>query len=130
MNWDAFWADFSETVIWVHRYQQRCKLWTLFRKPTLAWGWILQRYFANYFAKKLRRYVFLEVIFDHNFLRFSPMFGEKIGVCLKKPNVMIKFLQNLPLFWVKNANFIADFFGENIFKIIRAVPGSDFWGVS
>jgi hypothetical protein len=35
--------------------------------------------------------------YDHNFLRFSTIFGEK--------NVMIKILHNLALFWVKNANF-------------------------
>jgi hypothetical protein len=38
-------------------------------------------------------------------------------------NVMIKSFQNLSLFWVKNANFFAKFFGENIFKIITSVPG-------
>jgi hypothetical protein len=31
-----------------------------------------------------------------------------------KTNVMIIFFQNLALFWVKNANFFAKFFGENI----------------
>jgi hypothetical protein len=36
---------------------------------------------------------------------------------------MINFLKNLALFWVKNANFFANFFGENIFKIITSVPG-------
>jgi hypothetical protein len=54
--------------------------------------------------------------YDHNFLRFLPIFGEKIGVFLKETNVMIKILQNLALFRVKNANFFANFFGENIFK--------------
>jgi hypothetical protein len=29
---------------------------------------------------------------------------------------MINFFQNLALFWVKNANFFAKIFGENIFK--------------
>jgi hypothetical protein len=29
-------------------------------------------------------------------------------------NVMLNFFQNLALFWVKNANFFANFFGENI----------------
>jgi hypothetical protein len=29
---------------------------------------------------------------------------------------MIKILHNLALFWVKNANIIAEFFGENILK--------------
>jgi hypothetical protein len=31
-----------------------------------------------------------------------------------KTNVMIKIFQNLALFWVKNGNFFAEFFGENI----------------
>jgi hypothetical protein len=32
------------------------------------------------------------------------------------------FLHNLALLWVKNAIFVAIFFGENIFKIITSVP--------
>jgi hypothetical protein len=36
---------------------------------------------------------------------------------------MIKFFHTLALFWVKNANFFADLFGENILKIITSVPG-------
>jgi hypothetical protein len=35
---------------------------------------------------------------------------------------MINFFQNLALFWVKNANFFAKIFGENILKIITSVP--------
>jgi hypothetical protein len=35
---------------------------------------------------------------------------------------MIKPLHNLSLFLVKNANFLAELFGENIFKIITSVP--------
>jgi hypothetical protein len=35
---------------------------------------------------------------------------------------MIKILQNLALFWAKNVNFFAEFFGENILKIITSVP--------
>jgi hypothetical protein len=31
--------------------------------------------------------------------------------------------KKLALFWVKDANFFAIFFGENIFKIITSVPG-------
>jgi hypothetical protein len=51
-------------------------------------------------------------------VRFFPIFGEKIGVFL-----MINFFQNLALFRVKNANFLAKFFGENILKIITSAPG-------
>jgi hypothetical protein len=36
---------------------------------------------------------------------------------------MIKSLHNLALFWVENANFFADYFGENILKLITSVPG-------
>jgi hypothetical protein len=57
--------------------------------------------------------------YDHNFLRFS----AKILSFFSKTNVMIKILHNLALFRVKNANFFAEFFGENIFKIITSVPG-------
>jgi hypothetical protein len=40
----------------------------------------------------------------------------------KHTYVMVKILHNLALFLVKNAKFFADFFGENIFKIITSVP--------
>jgi hypothetical protein len=49
--------------------------------------------------------------------QFSAIFDsfrrKKIGV-FSKTNVMIKILHNLALFWVKNANFVAEKFGENI----------------
>jgi hypothetical protein len=51
--------------------------------------------------------------YDHNFLRFSTILGEKIGVFLKN-QCYDQFFQNLALFLVKNANFFAGFFGENI----------------
>jgi hypothetical protein len=50
--------------------------------------------------------------YDHNFLRFS---AKKLAF-FSKTNVMIKVLHNLALFRVKNANFFAEFFGENILK--------------
>jgi hypothetical protein len=59
--------------------------------------------------------------YDHNFLRFFPIFSEIIGVFLKYQCYYQPF-QNLALFWVKNANFFAIFFGENILKIITSVP--------
>jgi hypothetical protein len=40
-----------------------------------------------------------------------------------KTNVMIKLFHNVALFRVKNANFFAEFCGENILKIITSVPG-------
>jgi hypothetical protein len=51
--------------------------------------------------------------YDHNFLRFLTIFGKKLPF-FSKTNVLIKLLHNLTLFWVKNANFFAEFFGENI----------------
>jgi hypothetical protein len=50
-------------------------------------------------------------------------FSAKKFAFFSKTNVMIKILNNLALFWVKNANFVAIFFGENIFKIVTSVPG-------
>jgi hypothetical protein len=51
--------------------------------------------------------------YDNNFRRFFPIFGEKIGVFLKY-QCYDQLFKNLALFWVKNANFFAKFFGENI----------------
>jgi hypothetical protein len=41
-------------------------------------------------------------------------FSAKKMAFFSKTNVMIKFLHNLALFWVKKAKFFAEFFGENI----------------
>jgi hypothetical protein len=61
--------------------------------------------------------------YDHNFLQFFPIFGEKIGVFLNT-NVMITFMSKFALFPIKNDNFFDKFFGENILKIITLVPGT------
>jgi hypothetical protein len=45
-----------------------------------------------------------------DFRRFS---AKKLAF-FSKTNVMIKFLHNVALFWVKNANFFAKCFSENI----------------
>jgi hypothetical protein len=47
------------------------------------------------------------------FSEIFPIFGEIIGVFLKH-QCYDQFFQNLALFCVKNANFFAKFFGENI----------------
>jgi hypothetical protein len=60
--------------------------------------------------------------YDHNFLRFSTIFGKKIGVFLKKQC----YDQNFALFSFvlsKKRHFFAEFFGKNILKIIASVPG-------
>jgi hypothetical protein len=50
----------------------------------------------------------------------------------QKPMLWSKFC--IILIWVKNANFFAEFFGENIWKIITSVPGrrtsSQKWTIS
>jgi hypothetical protein len=52
--------------------------------------------------------------YDHNFLRFLPIFDEKMAF-FSKSNVMIKNWHNIALFVVKNANFVA-FFWRKYFK--------------
>jgi hypothetical protein len=47
------------------------------------------------------------------FCDFRQFLAEKLPF-FSKTNVMINFFQNLALFWDKNANFFAEFFGENI----------------
>jgi hypothetical protein len=44
---------------------------------------------------------------------FRQFLAKKLAF-FSKTNVMIKIFHNLALFWVKNANFFAEFFGENI----------------
>jgi hypothetical protein len=56
--------------------------------------------------------------------QFSAIFANfrrKKLAFFSKTNVMIKILHNLPMFWVKNANF-CNFFGENILKIVTSYP--------
>jgi hypothetical protein len=48
-------------------------------------------------------------------------FCEKMAF-FSKTNVMIKFLQKIAVVWAKNANILAKFLGENIFKILTSVP--------
>jgi uncharacterized protein (DUF1499 family) len=55
------------------------------------------------------------------FCDFSQFSAKKLAFFLNT-NVMIKNLHNLALFSVKNANIFAEFFGENILKIITSVP--------
>jgi hypothetical protein len=47
------------------------------------------------------------------FPNFPQFLAKKLAFFINT-NVMINFFQNLDLFWVKNANFLAKFFGENI----------------
>jgi hypothetical protein len=56
-----------------------------------------------------------------DFCQFS---AKKLRKNISKTNVMIKILHDLALFWVKNANFFAIFFGENILKNHNIDPRS------
>jgi hypothetical protein len=58
------------------------------------------------------------ITFFCDFCQFS---AKKLAF-FSKTYVMIKILHNFALFWVKNANFFAEIFGENILKIITS-PG-------
>jgi hypothetical protein len=51
---------------------------------------------------------------DHNFGRFSILGEKKIGVILKKNNVMALFSLNFAVLLVKSGNFLPHFC-ENIF---------------
>jgi hypothetical protein len=61
--------------------------------------------------------------YDYNFQQFFTIFDEKIGVLLKN-QCYDPFFQKLAVVLSKSANFFADFFAENIFKIITSVPGT------
>jgi hypothetical protein len=53
--------------------------------------------------------------YDHNFLRFSPIFGGKNWRFSQKPiYVMIKNLHDLALLSGQKRQFFSEFFGENI----------------
>jgi hypothetical protein len=54
-----------------------------------------------------------------DFWQFS---AKKIGVFLKN-QCYDQLFSKIGSFWDKNANFFAEFFGENILKIITSVPG-------
>jgi hypothetical protein len=56
------------------------------------------------------------------FCDFCQFSAKKLAFILKNQCYDHFFYLNLALFWVKNANFFAKFFGENILKIITSVP--------
>jgi hypothetical protein len=58
------------------------------------------------------------------FCDFRKFSAEKMAF-FSKTNVVITFLHDLALFWVKNANFSPDFFAEVIKKVITSVPAAN-----
>jgi hypothetical protein len=59
-----------------------------------------------------------------NFCDFSQFLSKKLAFFLNT-NVVINFFQKFAMFWVKNANFLAKFFGENTFKKHNIGPWSN-----
>jgi hypothetical protein len=65
----------------------------------------------------------------HDFRRFLPIFGyfsqfsAKKLVCFSKINVTIKILPKQQALEQKAQICFANFFGENIYKIVTSVPG-------
>jgi hypothetical protein len=113
--------DFFQKLVWSHFYHVGAALanWVCCKSCRMkGTGTILEHRFT--YNIRLRK-IYNELkqptrgrCYDHNFLRFSPIFGKKNLRFSQKTNVMIKILPNLALFCVKNANFFAEFFGENI----------------
>jgi hypothetical protein len=62
--------------------------------------------------------------YDHNFLRFFPIFGEKIGVFLKY-QCYDQLFSKFSFVSSQKRQFFAKFFGENILKIITSAPGAN-----
>jgi hypothetical protein len=58
------------------------------------------------------------------FCDFSQFSAKKLAF-FSNTNVMIKILRNLALFRVKNANFFAEIFGENLKKNHNIGPRSE-----
>jgi hypothetical protein len=54
--------------------------------------------------------------YDHNFLRFLPIFRRTKLAFFSKTNVTIIFFQKLAVVRAKNSNIFPKCFGENIFK--------------
>jgi hypothetical protein len=96
----------------------------------LALSWVKN---ANFFRKMFRRNYLKDrnicpgvVIMITIFCDFCQFSAKKLAF-FSKTNVMIKILHNLALFWVKNANFFADFFRRKYFKNRNICPGlADF----
>jgi hypothetical protein len=61
--------------------------------------------------------------YDHNFLRFLTIFGEKIGVFLKN-QCYDQLFSKFSFVLCQKRHFFADFFGENISKNHNIGPSS------
>jgi hypothetical protein len=68
----------------------------------------------------------VDVTYDQNFLRFLTILGEKISVFLKNQSYDQIFAE-FSFVLSQKRNFFANFFGENIFKIITSANLVTLW---
>jgi hypothetical protein len=68
--------------------------------------------------------------YDHNFLRFLPIFCKTIVVFLKKTMFRSNAVHNLVFFWVSNSNFFAKIFLKNRNIGLRLPPQANQWFAS
>jgi hypothetical protein len=61
--------------------------------------------------------------YDHNFLRFLPIFGEKIGVFSQKQMLWSIFFKKLAVVWAKNCEFFRKIFCRKYLKNHNIGPG-------
>jgi hypothetical protein len=102
------------------KYSPLLKQWTAYLErdfkmfETLSNWWIPIQHFTSW--------IDLGSMLWTLFKRFLPIFGEKIGVFLKKPYmfVLIHFSLNLAVFWDQNSYFLAKIFlkSQHIFQRI------------
>jgi hypothetical protein len=67
------------------------------------------------FARRTRCHCATPEVDVMNFLRFLPIFCEKIGGFISKNNIMIKFLQKLAVGGAKKCQYFCLFFSAKIF---------------
>jgi hypothetical protein len=75
------------------------------------WKWV-GLHFGRFFGADVMITIFCD---------FCQLLAKKLA--LLKNQCYDQFFQKLAVVWAKNANYFANFFGENNFKIITSVPG-------
>jgi hypothetical protein len=105
----------------LQRWRCSCKFKSRIGSRTLKKRWCYHQ-LTKPFYMYLCTIVFLSIHYSEqprvdviitNFCDFCKFSAKKLAF-FSKTNVMIQFVHNLALFWVKNANFFAEFFREKI----------------
>jgi hypothetical protein len=103
------------SIVWVLTKKIITKWHAWFPEGSFLHHWLRTTFFPKYAFWFVINYICMIVTrgrcYDHNFLRFLPIFGEKMAF-FSKTNGMIKILHNLALSWVKNANFLQLFLAK------------------